>query len=194
MAGELRADARRNRDAVLAAARFVFAEDGVDAPLDAIAQRAGVGRATIYRRFATREALIRAVFDSTIDGLQEIVDEADPDRAFVEALVAATEMLGADRGFVDAVGRRPELEQIAEHVENRFLDVVTEPLRAAQRAGIIRPDLEARDTLVLLDMLSGAARTGAGRERRALALLLDALRPTVTGRAAGRARPDRTTR
>ncbi len=194
MAGELRADARRNRDAVLAAARFVFAEDGVDAPLDAIAQRAGVGRATIYRRFATREALIRAVFDSTIDALQEIVDEADPDRAFVEALVAATEMLGADRGFVDAVGRRPDLEQIAEHVENRFLDVVAEPLRAAQRAGIIRPDLEARDTLVLLDMLSGAARTGAGRERRALALLLDALRPTVTGRAAGGARPPGTTR
>ena len=173
MSDQLRADARRNRDAVLDAARSVFAEDGLDAPLDAIARRAGVGRATIYRRFATREDLVRAIFDTTIDTLQVIADRADPARAFVEALVAASEMLGADRGFVDAVGRRPELREIAEYVEERFLDVVSEPLSRAQRAGIVRRDLEAQDALVLLDMLSGAARTGAGRERRALALLLD---------------------
>lgn len=194
MADELRADARRNRDAVLAAARLVFAENGLDAPLDAIARRAGVGRATIYRRFPTRETLIRAMFDSTIDALQEVVDEAAPDAAFVEAIVAATDMLGADRGFVDAVGRRPDLQLIAEHVESRFLGVVTGPLRRAQRAGNVRRDLKPQDTLVLLDMLSGAARTGGGRERRALALLLDALRPPVRRRGSGRARSGRATR
>ena len=60
----------------------------------------------------------------------------------------------------------------------RVLDVVTEPLQRAQRAGTIRSNLEPRDPLVLLDMLSGAARAGVGREQRALALLLDALHPT----------------
>src|SRR5437588_9177263 len=59
--GQLRADARRNRDQVLAAARDVFVEQGPDAALDEVARRAGVGIATLYRRFPAREALMRAV-------------------------------------------------------------------------------------------------------------------------------------
>src|SRR2546428_5166844 len=69
----LRADARRNREHVLAAAREVFVEQGADAPLDEIARRAGVGIATLYRRFPDREALLRAV---ALDVLARAGDEA----------------------------------------------------------------------------------------------------------------------
>src|SRR3954452_6185705 len=69
----LRADAHRNRQHLLAAARDVFVEQGADAPLDEIARRAGVGIATLYRRFPERAALIRAV---VVDVLQAVGDEA----------------------------------------------------------------------------------------------------------------------
>src|SRR5947209_18997467 len=72
----LRADARRNREHVLAAAREVFVEQGADAPLDEIARRAGVGIATLYRRFPEREALIRAVVLDVLAGIAEQAQRA----------------------------------------------------------------------------------------------------------------------
>src|SRR5438874_302222 len=72
----LRADARRNRQRILAAARSVFAEQGLDAPLAEVAGRAGVGIATLYRRFPTREDLIVASFEQKMDAYVNAVDEA----------------------------------------------------------------------------------------------------------------------
>lgn len=179
----LRADARRNRDAIVAAARAVFAESGLDAPLDAIARRAGVGRATLYRRFATREDLVAAIHDENLDELERIAAHPrDRDRAFVEILAAAAGMLAADRGFVEHLRRQPVAARIDEHVSDRFLAIVEPPLRRAQRAGIVRADLRPPDALLILDMIGGAAlATGpyrdAGRVVRALDLLLEGLRP-----------------
>ncbi|MCA1690534.1 MAG: TetR/AcrR family transcriptional regulator, partial [Actinobacteria bacterium] len=68
----LRADAQRNRDAILLAAGEVFAEEGLDAPLCEIARRAGVGQGTLYRRFATREALVEAIADNHLAELAEL--------------------------------------------------------------------------------------------------------------------------
>src|SRR3954452_7770297 len=72
----LRADAERNRERILAAAREVFAERGLDAPFDAIAQRAGVGQATLYRRFPRREDLIAACFAPKLAEYAEVLDDA----------------------------------------------------------------------------------------------------------------------
>ena len=77
----LRADAERNRERILAAARDVFAERGLDAPLESIARRAGVGQATLYRRFATRQDLLVAAFGPRLAAYTEAIDRAlkDPD-------------------------------------------------------------------------------------------------------------------
>lgn len=179
----LRADARRNRDAIVAAARAVFAESGLDAPLDAIARRAGVGRATLYRRFPTRDDLVAAIHEDNLDELERIAAHPrDGDRAFVDILTAAAGMLAADRGFVEHLRRQPVTAQIDQHVSDRFLAIIERPLRRAQLAAIVRKDLRAPDALLILDMIGGAAvATGphrdAGRVVRALDLLLDGLRP-----------------
>jgi AcrR family transcriptional regulator len=176
----LRADARRNRDAILAAARAVFAESGLEAPLDAIARRAGVGRATLYRRFATRDDLVAAIHEDNLDELERVAVQApDPNRAFLDIVVAASGMLAADRGFVEHLRRR---SGVAPHVGERFLAIIETPLRRARRARLVRDDLRPADVLLVLDMIGGAAiatwpQQPTGRESRVLELLLDGLRP-----------------
>jgi AcrR family transcriptional regulator len=178
----MRADARRNRDALLAAAREVFAESGLDAPLDLVIQRAGVGRGTLYRRFPTREDLFRAVHEDNLDVLERAAAEAtDPDRALLELLEAAADLLSGDPGFVEILRRRPTDAASARQVRDRLLAIVEEPLRRAGLAGLVRRDLRAEDILLALDMLGGAAIAGgrrgeSGQERRALELMLDGLR------------------
>src|SRR4051794_4136234 len=103
MAVRLRADAERNRTALLAAARVVFGEHGLEASLDEIARRAGVGNATLYRRFPTRRDLIAAVFAGRMSEYVELADEAlrnpDPWQAFVGYLTRVCEVQATDRGL-----------------------------------------------------------------------------------------------
>ncbi len=102
----LRADARRNRDALLNAARQVFAEEGLSAPLDRIAKLADVGRATLYRRFPTREDLIQAIFQDNLDALQAVADEAgDAPDAFFTIFIAAVEQQKDNLGFIELFTR-----------------------------------------------------------------------------------------
>jgi AcrR family transcriptional regulator len=179
----LRADARENRDAVLAAARKVFGEQGLGAPLDMIARRAGVGRATLYRRFPTRDDLVHAIFDDNLAELSRVAAEAsDPSEAYLDTLLATVQMLVEDRGFVDLFNHSAAAEDVKADVASRFLAVIEEPLRRAQEAGRVRDDLRPDDTLLLVDMVGGALQpTGPGRPpdraERAIGLLLDALDP-----------------
>lgn len=177
----LRADARRNRDAILSAARRVFADRGLDAPLDAIAREAGVGRATMQRRFPTRDSIVRAIFDDNLAELERLA-QSTPDSAdsYVEILRATVEMLVRDLGFVDLFNSRAVPEGARESVATRFLAIVAEPLRRAQDAGRIRADLRVEDTELLIDMMGAAAHTygkarPSDRVDRALGLLLDAI-------------------
>jgi AcrR family transcriptional regulator len=180
--GALRADARRNRDAVVAAARAAFSEKGLDAPLDAVAAKAGVGRGTVYRHFPTREDLVEAIHDDNLDRLERVIaDAADPADAFIDFLTEAARLLSADRGFAELLRRHTASAAAGQRVTTRLRKIVAAPLAQAQRAGRVRPDLRPDDVLLVLDMLGGAAlgtdsRRRRGRERRALELMLDALR------------------
>src|SRR6201991_4974801 len=88
----LRADARRNRERVLTAARAAFAEHGREAQMDDVARRAGVGVGTVYRHFPTKEALVNALaldlFEKLVQGAREALAIEDPWEAFTQALWA----------------------------------------------------------------------------------------------------------
>jgi AcrR family transcriptional regulator len=176
----LRADAQRNRDAVLAAAREVFARDGLDAPLNEIARRAGVGQGTLYRRFATREALIEAIADDYLAELRELARRAGGGpEAFIVLFEAAVELQGENQGLIDLLASHPLPEQILRRRRDTFLSIFDAPLRTAQAAQLVRADLQTDDVRLLLRMVGAASRytdlsDGLGRS---LALARSALRP-----------------
>ncbi|MEU5273058.1 TetR/AcrR family transcriptional regulator [Streptomyces hygroscopicus] len=181
----LRRDARRNREMLIAAAREIYTDQGVDAPLDDIARRAGVGSATLYRRFAGRAELIEAVFG---DSLRDILRAAEEARSAPDAWAGLTAylerifgLLAADRGTNDlmttGIQGVPSLDAL--RAENhKTLDVL---LRRAQQQGAARPDVTAEDLQFLLAALGravpGSTVAAPLAWRRYLALLLDGLRP-----------------
>lgn len=179
----LRRDARRNRDMLLAAARTVYAEQGVDAPLDDIARRAGVGNATLYRHFAGRAALVEAVFS---DALTAVLDAGEKARHTTDAWAGLTgylehifELLASDRGAGDlmttVVEGIPSLEALRPH-NHETIDTL---LRRAREQGAVRDDITTEDLLFLLAALGravpAAAAAAPGAWRRYLALSLDGL-------------------
>jgi AcrR family transcriptional regulator len=176
----LRADARRNRDALLLAAGEVFAEEGLDAPLCEIARRAGVGQGTLYRRFATREALIEAIADNYLAELAALARGAgDGPDAFVGFFRGAVALQGESLGLIDLLAARPLPESAVGRRRRAFFSTFTPLLRRAQAAGRVRGDLEPEDVKLLLQMI-GAATCGvdqAGSRSRALELALAATRP-----------------
>ncbi|MBL1096771.1 TetR/AcrR family transcriptional regulator [Streptomyces coffeae] len=185
----LRRDAQRNREMLIAAAREIYADQGVDAPLDDIARRAGVGSATLYRRFAGRAELIEAVFGESLKDILRAALEArqsiDAWGGLVSYLERIFTLLATDRGTNDLMTTNiqgvPSLDSLrAEH--RKTIDVL---LRRAQKDGAVRTDITAEDFLFLTLMLGrtvpGAAAASPSAWRRYLALLLDALRPEAAG-------------
>src|SRR5215210_6547440 len=128
----LRADAERNRERILAAARDVFAERGLDAPLEAIARRAGVGQATLYRRFATRQDLLVAAFGPKLVAYTEAIERAlkdpDPWRGFCGYITAIAGMQRGDRGFREILTRAfpgaPELRAQRDRVYQGVAELI----------------------------------------------------------------------
>ncbi|MEU3739830.1 helix-turn-helix domain-containing protein [Streptomyces sp. NPDC032198] len=180
----MRQDALRNRELVLAAAREVYAEQGVEAPLDVIARRAGVGNATLYRRFPDRAALVEAVFHDALTAAMRAGEEA---RLATDAWVGLTSYaagvfagLAADRGAVELMTTRitgvPTLEALHAHNAETYR-LLMERCRAD---GTIRDDVTVEDLLLALAALGCALpateAAAPGSWRRLLALLLDGLR------------------
>jgi AcrR family transcriptional regulator len=171
----LRADARRNREALVAAAREVFGAKGVDAPLDEIARRAEVAIGTLYNRFPTRADLVEAAFLPTLEEAQAIGDEAlaceDPWDGFVRYLERWIRMQVTDRGLTEVCSRTFDpasgLEKAKRANGSRMARIITR----AQEAGALRPDFRPPDLAVVF-----AAATAAPDWRRGLALVLDGLR------------------
>lgn len=181
----LRADAARNHRRIVDAAAAAFESDGADVALDEIARRAGVGVATLYRRFRTRDQLIRAVLEDVISSEVEptaATGDGDPWTDLTGSLTRAVEVI---------VGRRTLLrlarESGAYDVESvqRYGRVLTRLLDRARAAGVVRDELTTRDLSAVLVMAMAACgaiddgdRAGqAADRRRYLALLFDGLRP-----------------
>lgn len=176
----LRADARRNRDAVLAAAREVFAATGLDAPLNEIARRAGVGQGTLYRRFPTRQALIEAIVDDYLAELREIAGRVgDGPDAFIALFEEAVELQSENQGLVDLLATYPLPEPTMSERRNAYLSMFAAPLCSAQQAGRVRKDLETDDVSLLLRMVGAAGRDARRPDAlsRSLELARGALRP-----------------
>jgi len=180
----LRADAVANRQRILEAARTVFAERGIDAPLDEIARRAGVGNATLYRRFPTRESLLAATFDGLADDWADVaasaLAEPDPWLAFRKVVLAVLELQAADRGAGEVLTRMAFSDRRldARRVEN--FDVFKGIVLRAQAAGKLRGDFVPEDFALLLMANAGVVRvmsaTAPMAWRRFAALFLDGCR------------------
>jgi AcrR family transcriptional regulator len=183
----LRADAARNRTRVLDAARTAFAEAGLDVGVEEIARRAGVGKGTLYRRFPTKEALVRAIFADILEEVEQLAEDAaaEPDAyaAFARFLDANARMQGSNQGFYDVVAQRLGTAALTHEQRARFTAAVGRPLKRAQEAGVIRGDLIAEDVQIMFRMIGAATRPapdGSSMEQhwpRYLGLLLDSLRP-----------------
>lgn len=180
----LRADAERNRERILAAARDVFAERGLDAPLEAIAQRAGVGQATLYRRFPRREDLIVACFAPKLAEYAAAVEEAltAPDAwtgfcAFFEHVCA---MQAADQGLQDVLTTTFPTDPAVEEQRTRAFARLGELVRRAQAEGMLRADFVPEDLVLLLMANAGVVRAmrhaAPDAWRRFVGLMRDALR------------------
>ncbi|HEY7075996.1 MAG TPA: helix-turn-helix domain-containing protein [Solirubrobacteraceae bacterium] len=180
----LRADAARNRTRILAAAREAFAESGLDVGVEEIARRAGVGKGTLYRRFPTKEALVRAIVEDRLQELETIADRCahlpDAGDGFARFLSEAARMQASDQGFLDVVAQRMG-DVLSPQQRSWLLGILSGPLLRAQAAGKVRGDLVVEDVPLLLRMLGATARPGpagpAGADwARYLGLLLDGLR------------------
>ncbi|MGI5460843.1 TetR/AcrR family transcriptional regulator [Streptomyces sp. CA-249302] len=179
----LRADARRNRDRILEAAVRAFSEKGADVPIDTIAKAAGVGSATLYRHFPTREALVEAAYRNELarvcDSAAELLSDFPPDRAlrlwmdrFIDYLAAKQGMAEALRAAI-ASGADPFAESL-----DRLSTAVNTLLHAGAEAGLLRPDIDPVDIGLSLSGISliTSAPDQRGRADRLLDLLLDGLR------------------
>ncbi|MCG8918648.1 TetR/AcrR family transcriptional regulator [Actinokineospora sp. PR83] len=155
----LRADARDNRDRIVRVARDTFAERGIDVPMAAIARRAGVGVATLYRRFPTKESLVAAAFAERMAHCAVLVEEglADPDpwRGFTAVLERVCAMQALDRGLTSALMTAfPDALDFATH-RTRALSDFMALTRRAQQAGRLRADFGIDDLTMLLMANSG---------------------------------------
>jgi AcrR family transcriptional regulator len=176
----LRSDARDNRERILDAARAVFAAEGLNVPMREVARRAGVGPATLYRRFPTKETLVTEAFTEQMCACQTVVDEglADPDpwRGFCLVVERICELHARDRGFTAAfMSTYPDAIDFAAAREHA-LDSMAELARRAKDAGHLRPDFVLDDLILVLMANSGiqagslAARVAASRRFAALAI------------------------
>ncbi|AKH85029.1 TetR family transcriptional regulator [Streptomyces sp. CNQ-509] len=190
----MRADARRNRELILKAAGEVFVGEGPDAPLEDVARRAGVGIATLYRNFGSREALIRGVAAATLAELRGAAEEAlaGGDEPFEALRRFAHTALNLRIGAVlPALSGRIRIDEELAELRARTLRPVQELIVRAQQAGRLRDDVVFGDVPFMVMRLTLLLPGGGFAEDEALAhrhleLYLDGLRPEAArARGAG---------
>lgn len=176
----LRADAARNVARILRAARDVYGELGPDAPVEAVARRAGVGERTLYRRFPAKADLVRAALDQSIaEDLTPVIAGArsadDPLRGLTQLIEAAISLGAREHNLLTAARRAGSLTS---DISVSLNDALGDLTREGQRAGRIRADLVADDLPRLVAMLFGVLSTmdaASDGWRRYVALVVDAI-------------------
>lgn len=180
----LRSDAERNRRRVLAAAAQLFATDGIEASLEEVAARAGVGVGTVYRRFGDREGLIDALFEDQIDDVAALAERAleldDPWEGLELFLRESTALSVADRGLRQAVLSPARGRERAARARARIAPLATQLLERARDDGSLREDLGAYDIPLMQLMLGALADVTSDVDpelwQRFLVILLDGMR------------------
>jgi AcrR family transcriptional regulator len=178
----LRVDAERNRVALLDAAQEVFAEQGLEAPLEEIALRAGVGIATLYRRFPTRGQLVAAALVDKITQYAEAAEQAlavpDPWAGFASFVERICELQAGDRGLSDLLSMALPADEHIEQLRRRANDRVVELVERTKAAGRLRAEFTGEDLLLLLiahaAVVHVTRRDAPDAGRRFVALMLDA--------------------
>ena len=179
----MRADARRNRDKLVAAAQALFTTKGTDVALEAVAQEAGVGVGTLYRHFPTRDALVEAVYLTELDrlhqGAAELLASYPPDEAlerwldlFVQYAVTKRGLAGALRSIFESGG------DLYAQSRARIVDALGSLLDAAGAEGSVRSDLDPEDVLLAMGGIWSLPDEPdwAKRARKLLGLVMDGLR------------------
>jgi AcrR family transcriptional regulator len=178
---QLRADARRNRARVLAAAEEVFAEVGVHAGIELIAHRAGVGVGTVCRNFATKDELIAEVLaargEALLDEARAALLDDDAAAAFERFMVGAAAKAAGYRALAEEMAARGEVP-VREGLRQELTDALEQLVRRAQDAGALRTDVTAADIKLILSGLAQAAVTPGDESSRErfLLVVLDGLR------------------
>ncbi|MGZ4268092.1 MAG: TetR/AcrR family transcriptional regulator [Solirubrobacteraceae bacterium] len=172
-----RADALRNRQRLIDAAVEVFAEQGLDVAVAEIARRAGVGTATLFRNFPTKDDLVYAVIEARVNELLEVGRRAlaaeDAAAAFEQFLFDVADLQCRDRGFFEAIHSRLIDEPGLMECKLSMSGIAEQILARAQAAGAVRTDVGPED----LRFIISSAASHEGHERRYLRILLDGLRP-----------------
>lgn len=180
----LRRDAALNRERILQAARQVFGRRGLGVTLDDIAHHAGVGVATMYRRFPTKEALVRALFEQDLAMRQESAEKAlahpDPWEGLVGFLVEMSADLAENRGLHEVIMLGSHSSGPIESAREGLLPFLEALIRRAQESGQLRADVTPSDIPVIQHMLSSASQFTQGARpdiwRRYLEILLEGLK------------------
>lgn len=185
----MRADAERNRERILEAARAAFAHDGLSASTNEIARRAGVGVATLFRRFPTRDDLVAAVFADRMAAYVEATEQAlaDPDswNGFCGYVESVCRMQADDRGFADVLTMTfPMMPALAEE-RRQAGEGLAELIRRAQDAGRLRKDFVHQDLPLVLMANAGVVNATREAAPEAWRRLVGYLLQSFEARAAG---------
>jgi len=185
----LRADARRNREAVIAAAKKLFAEEGLDAQMPDVAKHANVGVGTVYRHFPTKDDLIAALVAERFERLAQKASEGllaeDAWEGMADFIRFSAQLQADDRGLCEVMGSRPEVMDAAAHAAG--LPEICEGLvKRAQRSGQLRRDLTWEDIPMIACGLGRITQAtvgpASGRWPRLLEIILDGLRAPASGK------------
>ncbi|MPY53067.1 TetR/AcrR family transcriptional regulator [Streptomyces acidicola] len=189
VAQPLRSDAERNRGRIIAAARMVFARDGLNASMASVAREAGVGIATIFRHFPAKEDLVAAVFSDRMDAYADAVATAlgdpDPWHGFVGYIEAACAMQAADYGFADVLTMTFPTAKALEQRRDEAYEGMVELIGRAKATGRLREDFDPSD-LVLIHMANAGVVNATGDAapdawRRVVALMIQSLAAPARG-------------
>lgn len=184
MPDALRVDARNNRTRIVESARELFAEAGLDVTMTDIARRSGVGVATLYRRFPTKESLVTEAFAEQIEECASFVDDAladpDPWRAFRAVVEQVCAMQAVDKGFTAAFISEFPAADFYDQLRARAERGLTALIERAKDAGALRADFTTDDLVLLLlangGIVAETPEAAQAASRRLVALMLHAFR------------------